>query len=465
MRNLIILTILFFAFSANAQQKGSITPDNLKVIKQSYNKNDAATKALTNALTNNDVKDIALNRYNLNTIEHNFKYKVDVKGISNQKHSGRCWMFTSMNVLRPIVIDKYNLGNFEFSHNYLYFWDILEKSNLYLEAQIKYAGKPMDDKYVTYLFKSPVGDGGVWNSFTNLAEKYGLVPKEVFTETNSSNNTTWMIRIINRKLREDGLSIRKMYADKAKAKDIEAAKVKMLGDIYRILALNLGEPPTEFTYRFVDKSGKIGETKTYTPKSFMKEVLGDINFSDYIMLMNDPSREYYKLYEIEYDRNVMEGTNWKYINLPSDEIKKFAVASIKANTAMYASCDVGKQFNGDLGYSDINNYDFESLYGIKFRMDKAQRIITRESGSSHGMALIAVDTDDNDKPVKWQFENSWGSSSGHNGYLTFTDDWFSEYMFRVVVKKEFIDTKILKILEQKSIVLPPWDPMFRADDK
>jgi bleomycin hydrolase len=373
-------------------------------------------------------------------------------------------MFTSMNVLRPIVINKYNLSNFEFSHNYLYFWDILEKSNLYLEAQIKYAGKPMDDKYVTYLFKSPVGDGGVWSSFTNLAIKYGLVPKEVFTETNSSNNTTWMIRIINRKLRENGLKIRKMYANKSKTKDIETAKIKMLGDIYKILAMNLGEPPTEFTYRFVDKDDKIGEIKTYTPKSFMNEVLGDIDFSDYVMLMNDPSREYYKLYEIEYDRNVMEGINWKYINLPNDELKKFAVASIKANTAMYASCDVGKQFNGDLGYSDINNYDFESLYGIKFGMDKAQRIVTYESGSSHGMALIAVDTDGNDKPVKWQFENSWGASSGHHGYLTFTDEWFNEYMFRVVIKKEFINTKTLKILEQKPIILPPWDPMFRADD-
>jgi bleomycin hydrolase len=464
MRNLIILSILLIAFSAKAQQKGSITPDNLKVIKQAYNSNDATTKALTNALTNNDVKDIALNRKNLNIIEHNFKYKVDVAGISNQKHSGRCWMFTSMNVLRPIVIGKYNLSNFEFSHNYLYFWDILEKSNLYLEAQIKYADKPMNDKYVTYLFKSPVGDGGVWSSFTNLAIKYGLVPKEVFTETNSSNNTTWMIRIINRKLRENGLKIRKMYANKSKTKDIETAKIKMLGDIYKILAMNLGEPPTEFTYRFVDKDDKIGEIKTYTPKSFMNEVLGDIDFSDYVMLMNDPSREYYKLYEIEYDRNVMEGINWKYINLPNDELKKFAVASIKANTAMYASCDVGKQFNGDLGYSDINNYDFESLYGIKFGMDKAQRIVTYESGSSHGMALIAVDTDGNDKPVKWQFENSWGASSGHHGYLTFTDEWFNEYMFRVVIKKEFINTKTLKILEQKPIILPPWDPMFRADD-
>ena len=463
MKQLITFTLILFTMVASAQQ-GNITDKDLQQIRKSYDASDASTKALTNALSNNDIKDLVLNLDNLGSVEHNFMYKVDVKGISNQKSSGRCWMFTSMNVLRPMVIDKYMLSSFEFSHNYLYFWDILEKANLNLEAQIKYANKPMDDKYVNWLFKSPVGDGGVWNSFTNLADKYGLVPKEVFPETNSSNRTGWMVRIVNRKLREQGLELRDMYAQKNKTEKIEARKTEMLGDIYRILALNLGEPPTEFSYRFVNKSDSIGEVKSYNPKSFMKEVLGDIDFTDYIMLMNDPTREYNKMYEIEYDRNVMEGRNWTYLNLTNDEIKKFAIESIKNNKAMYASCDVGKQLNGDLGYSDIDNYDFESLYGIEFGMNKAERITTFESGSSHGMALIAVDVDADEKPIKWQFENSWGTSSGHNGYLTFTDDWFSEYMFRVVVSKEFLDEETLKMLEQKPTMLPPWDPMFNADE-
>ncbi len=463
MKNLITLLLILFAAVSLAQQ-GTITNNDLSKIKKSYNKNDAATKALTNALSNNDVKKLVLNRENLIEIEHNFKYKVDVKGISDQKSSGRCWMFTSMNVLRPMVIDKYKLSSFEFSHNYLYFWDIFEKSNLYLEAQIKYAAKPKDNKYVDWLFKNPVGDGGVWNSFTNLADKYGLVPKEVFPETNSSENTRWMISIIKRKLREQGLELRKMYSEKAKYKDLEARKIVMLGDVYRILSMNLGEPPVEFNYRFADKDGNIGELNTYTPKSYMTEVLGNIDFANYIMLMNDPTREYNKVYEIEYDRNVMEGNNWLYLNLTNEQIKAFAIKSIKNNKPMYASCDVGKQLNNDLGFSDIDNYDFESLYGIKFGMNKAQRIITHESGSSHGMALIAVDVDKNEKPVKWQFENSWGAKSGHNGYLTFTDDWFNEYMFRVVVLKEFLDENTIKLLDQKPIMLPPWDPMFKADE-
>jgi len=373
-------------------------------------------------------------------------------------------MFTSLNVLRPLVIDKYKLSGFEFSQNYLYFWDIFEKSNLFLEGILKYANQPMDEKHVDWFFKNPVGDGGVWNSFTNLAEKYGVVPKEVMPETHNSENTRWMINLISRKLREDGLELRDLAAKKAKSSTVESRKIEMLGEVYRMLALNLGEPPTEFTYRFTDKDGKLGETKTFTPKSFMSEVLGPIDFKNYVMLMNDPTREYYKLYEIDYDRNVMEGRNWVYLNLPNDTLKKFALESIKNDKALYASCDVGKQLNSKIGYADVNNYDFESLYGVKFGMNKAQRISTFESGSTHGMALIAVDVDQNEKPVKWQFENSWGATSGHNGYLTFTDAWFNEYLFRVVVQKEFLTKNSIKLLDQKPTLLPPWDPMFQADE-
>lgn len=460
---LIILPTVFLAIQLFGQS-GTIGELQLEQIRKSYNGNDPATKALTNALTSNEVKKLVLNRQNLSTIDHQFKYKVKVQGISDQKQSGRCWMFTSMNVLRPLVIEKFQLTNFEFSHNFLYFWDIFEKANLYLEAQIKYAAQPLSDPYVDWLFKNPVGDGGVWSSFTNLANKYGLVPKEVMPETFSSENTTWMIRVINTKLREDGLILRNEVNKKTKPQPLEAKKIAMLGEIYRILAMNLGEPPTTFNYRFNNKNGELGESKQYTPMTFMAEVLGPVDFTQFIMLMNDPTRDYYKLYEIEYDRNVLEGRNWTYLNLPSEELKKFAMASIKNNKALYASCDVGKQLNNELGYSDIDNYDFESLYGIKFGMNKAQRIQTFESGSSHGMALIAVDVDANEKPVKWQFENSWGSSSGHNGYLTFSDDWFNEYLFRVVVLKDFLDEATLKLLEQKSMVLPPWDPMFQADE-
>ena len=282
-------------------------------------------------------------------------------------------------------------------------------------------------------------------------------------ETHNSENTGYMRRMVRRKLREYAMELRAMQEEGAKYKLMEKRKVEMMGVIYKMLALNLGEPPQKFEYRFVSKDGNLGETKTYTPLEFAQAILPEINYSDYIMLMNDPTREYYKLYEIDNDRNVMEGTNWLYINLPNKDLKTYAVESIKGNDAMYASCDVGKQLNNDIGLLDPSNYDYESAYGIEFNMDKEARISSRESGSSHGMALIAVDVDESENPVKWQFENSWGSTSGHKGYLSFTDKWFDEYMFRVVVLKKYLPEKVLKVLDQEPTMLPPWDPMFKSD--
>jgi len=247
---------------------------------------------------------------------------------------------------------------------------------------------------------------------------------------------------------------------KVKPDDIQKEKVKMLGDIYRMLCLNLGEPPTEFSWRYKDKNDKISDTKKYTPTSFLSETLPNINYSDYVMIMNNPSRPYYQYFEVENYRNTQEGINWKYINLPNDVIKQLCMASIKANEPLYASCDVGQQLDSKEGLLSLDNYDYESIYGMKFGMDKKARILTRESGSSHGMALMAFDVDPNENPVKWQFENSWGSSSGQNGYLTFTDEWFNEYMFRFVIQKRFLTPEVLNILDQKPMMTPPWDPMF-----
>mgnify|MGYP001299957860 CR=1 FL=1 len=420
--------------------------------------------AIRNALSNNDIKSVALNRDVCGKTDNNFKYRVKVSGITDQKSSGRCWMFTGLNSLRPMIIESANLSGFEFSTNYLFFWDMLEKSNLFLEATIQNANKDISDKTVEWLFKNPIGDGGVWNSFANIITKYGVVPKTVMPETYHSENTSWLNRILSRKLREYGLKLRELRNSKATDIQVSQEKFKMISEIYRLLVLFLGEPPVEFSYRFVDKDKNIGEFVTYTPLDFLKQMFPEYDKNDYVMLMNDPSREYYKVYEIEYDRNVLEGQNWRFLNLPADEIKTFALNSIKNNEAMYASCDVGKQLNKDDGTLDINNYDFESLLGTKFGMNKAERIKTFDSGSTHAMLLIACDTDDSDKPVKWQFENSWGASYGQNGYLTFTDDWFDNYMFRLVINKKFIDEKTLKLLDQKAIMLPPWDPMFMADN-
>lgn len=460
MKKVLLLICLAMSTTLFAQSTKNLTDDVIKGIRENYKQKSEADKGVRNALSNNDINTLAINRDVAGKADHQFKYRADVKGICDQKSSGRCWMFTGLNSLRPQVIKQKELGGFEFSQNYLYFWDIFEKSNLFLEIVLQNADKPMDDRTNDWAFHNPISDGGVWNSFANIVDKYGLVPSTVMPETYNSNNTSRMSGLLARKLREDGMMLRDAKAQKLAPKKIDEMKYEMLCEIYRYLVLFLGEPPTDFKYRFEGET----EYKDYTPMSFYKEFFPNYKTSDYVMLMNDPSREYNKVYEIEFDRNVVEGKNWIYVNLPSDELKKAALASLKDKESIYASCDVGKFLSKADGTLDVNNYDYESLLGVKFGMDKATRIKSFDSGSSHAMLLMAVDVDEKDVPTKWQFENSWGASYGHNGYLTFTDEWFDEYMFRIVVNKKYLSGDVLKILEQQPIALPPWDPMFAPEE-
>ncbi len=460
MKKYLLIICLAMSSTMFAQSTKNLSDDVLNKIRENYKQKSEADKGVRNALSNNDIRNLAVNRDVAGKADHQFKYRADVKGICDQESSGRCWMFTGLSSLRPQLINDKKLSGFEFSQNYLYFWDMFEKSNLFLEIILQNADKPLSDRTNDWALHNPIGDGGVWNSFANLVEKYGLVPNTVMPETYHSNNTSWLTNLLARKLREDAMQLRSAKEQKMSAKQIDEMKYNMLCEIYRYLVLFLGEPPTEFKYRF---EGEI-EYKDYTPMSFFKEFYPNYKSSEYVMLMNDPSREYYKLYEIEFDRNVLEGKNWIYINLPSDELKKAALASLKDKEAIYASCDVGKFISKKDGTLDVNNFDFEALLGMKFGMDKATRIKTFDSGSSHAMLLMAVDVDANEVPTKWQFENSWGASYGHNGYLTFTDEWFDEYMFRIVVNKKYLSGEILKVLEQKPIMLPPWDPMFAPEE-
>ena len=272
-----------------------------------------------------------------------------------------------------------------------------------------------------------------------------------------------MANLLKLKLREDGLELRKAYEKGSNKNALQKMKVAQLSEIYRMLALCLGEPVKEFEWTRCDKENNIVSRKTYTPKSFYDEFIGEDLENNYVMIMNDPCREYGKVYEIDYDRHVYDGHNWLYINLPVERIKEMAIASIKDNVAMYFSCDVGKFLNRSKGVLDIANFDYESLMGVKFGMDKKERVQTHASGSSHAMTLIAVDIVDGE-PVKWMVENSWGPASGYKGCLIMTDEWFNEYMFRLVVEKKYVPEDILKMLEQTPEQLPAWDPMFSMEE-
>ena len=444
---------------AIAQTKnGGISEDMLGRIRQGY-QGTPEQKAVKNALATNSIAALAINGENLAMIDTHFSHRVKTKGITNQKSSGRCWLFTGLNVLRAKMIDKYGLPGFEFSQNYNSFYDLLEKSNLFLQAIIDTKDLPLEDRKVDWLLKNAIGDGGQFTGVSNLLMKYGVVPKEVMPETFQSENTGQMAMILKWKLREYALELRGLKASKAAER-----KEAMLTEIYRILAECLGVPPTEFEWTRYDKEGKVVSTKKYTPKSFYQEYIGTDLEHNYIMVMNDPSREYNKVYEIEYDRHVYDGENWVYLNLPIEKVKELAIASIKDNTAMYFSCDVGKFIDRKKGTLDINNMDYASLFRTEFPMDKKQRIQTFSSGSSHAMTLIAVDLDEAGKPKKWMVENSWGASSGYQGNLIMTDEWFDNYMFRVVVEKKYVPADIMKLMEQKPIMLPSWDPMFAPEE-
>jgi len=456
-----LLAFILIAASSMAFAQGSLNNEEISKIKLSVTF-DKDTRALMNAISSNDISKLAVNRENLGKVNSYFTNKVDIQGITNQKSSGRCWLFTGLNVLRPKVIEKHNMKEFEFSQNYGFFWDQLEKSNLFLESVIATADLPDDDRKVDWLFKNPIGDGGQWTGVVDIVEKYGAVPASVMPESNNSENTRWMSRLLRRKLREDALTLRKMAAEGSEEGLLRQEKINMLGDIYRILVLCLGEPPSEFPWQYEDKDGNISKMKTYTPKSFYEEMVG-IDLRNYIMFMNDPTREYYKLYEIEYDRHMLEGGNWKYINLPVAEIKGFAKSSIIANEAMYFSCDVGKQLEREKGMLDVNNFDYDELFGVDFSMDKAGRINTYDSGSSHGMSLMGVNILPDGSIDKWLLENSWGQK-GFKGFLIMTDEWFDEYMFRLVIHKDFINDKTLNILDTEPVFLPPWDPMFAEEE-
>lgn len=466
MNKKIFAASLFFAFSIangtmhaqNAQ--GGITPKMLDEIRASYT-NSPTDRALRNAVIANGMTFV--NSAKTDFPDAKFSNRVESKGISDQQQSGRCWLFTGLNVLRARMIADNGMDKFFFSHNYSFFWDQLEKSNLFLQGIIDTRTKPMDDKMVSWLFKNPIGDGGQYTGISENLTKYGVVPSEVMPETRNSNNTGMMSRILAKVLRQGGIRLRQAAEKGANETKLLAQKEEILKHVYRLLVMNLGEPPTEFTWSMRDANGKVVSTEKYTPQSFFNRFVKDNLKEDFVMIMNDPSRPYYKVFEIDYDRHNYDGKNWTYINVPMEDLKQMAIASIKDSTMMYYSCDVGKELDRKRGVLSLDNNDYAALLGQDFDLTKKERIQAFDSGSTHAMTLMAVDLDVNGKPTKWMVENSWGAENGAQGHLIMTDEWFDAYTFRLVVNKKYVPTKILDLLKTKPTRLPAWDPMFAPE--
>lgn len=444
-KSIILSTVLAVASSMAVAQTG-ITQDVIQKLQSSYTET-VADKAIRRALSQNSIASLTSSANGITEIGTDFSDIVPTKGITNQQSSGRCWLFTGLNVLRAKAITRWNLPGLELSQNYLFFYDQLEKANLFLQGVVDTRKQTFDDRMVDWLFQNPLSDGGTFCGVADLVQKYGVMPKEAFPETYQSSNTSGFTSVMKTKLREMGLELRTLGENKKTTeKQLQDKKIEMLGTIYRMLTLAYGVPPTEFSWTQRDAKGKEVSTETYTPMSFYQKYWdGEDLYDNYIMVMNDPLREYYKVYQIEYDRHTYDGHDWVYLNLPVEDIKPMAIASIKDSTAMYFSCDVGKFLNRQNGSLTLSNFDYESLFGITLGMDKKQRVQTHASGSSHAMTMIAVDIDkETGKTKKWMVENSWGATSGYKGNLVMTDEWFDNYMFRLVINKKYADKSTSK---------------------
>ncbi|GBE28802.1 aminopeptidase C [bacterium BMS3Bbin03] len=453
----VILVFSLGTLQAQTIKDGALTPKMIQTFRESFKLN-AHTRAVMNAVTRNDVSKLALNRRMLTGYDSLFSHRIKTGAITNQKRSGRCWLFAGLNILRPVVRKKLDTKHFEFSESYPFFWDKMEKANFFLESIIKTRKRDLSDRKVEFLLKHPFPDGGQWNFVVALIEKYGVVPGSIMPESRQSSNTGLMNRLVSRKLRKDAAVLRQMSQKGERVPKLRARKTEMLGEIYHILALNFGVPPTQFRWRYKDKNGNLSKTKTYTPQEFFHQVV-DVNLNDYVSLYNCPTHPYNKLFQISLDRNMANYSDLTFININIDSLKAFTRRSILADEPVWFGCDVGKESDIGRGILAPAIYDYSDIYGVNFKLTKKERILYHDSVPTHAMVFTGVDIA-NGKPVKWLVENSWGAKAGSKGYLIMFDKWFNDYVYEVVINKKYLPPSVLALLKTRPVVLPPWDPMY-----
>jgi len=418
-------------------------------------------KITMNTLTRSKLEDVTMDWETYRKLDHNYSdiVKNEMPKVTNQKASGRCWGFAALNLMRIDFAKKYNLSNFEFSQSYFMFFDKLEKSNYFLENILSTLEEDYDSRIIMYLLDSPIQDGGQWDMFVNLMEKYGIVPQSAMPESLHTSSSRSMNVLITRTLRKFASILRKDYSNGASLKELRKLKVEMMSTIYKLLCEFIGKPPEKFDWQVRDKKKKFISYKNISPIDFYKKMV-PFDLNEKVCLIHCPmsNKKFNKLYTVKYLGNVVEGQIIKYLNVSIDEMKKAAIKSIKDNEAVWFGCDVGKMFHRDLGVMDNKLYDYELFFGVDSNMDKATRLEYGDSQMTHAMLFTGVDIKNN-KSTKWRVENSWGNKSGDKGYFLMSDEWFDEYNYEVVVDKKYLTKNILKLFNQKPISLNPWDPM------
>ena len=380
---------------------------------------------------------------------------VPSRGITDQDESGRCWLFSTLNILRAEMIARYDLGPFQFSQTYGQFYDILEKSNRCLENIIAHRDEPLESRFNTWLFNKPIGDGGHFANAAHIIAKYGMVPQEVMPERFSSTDNVSLMKTVTRMLRRYGLQLRE-----AKGWDLQSVKEQALSDIYRLLVATLGEPPREFDYTLCDKDGRVLSVAHYTPQTFRDTfILHDME-EDYAIFMDDPTLPYYRMYEVEESRNCYEYANWRFLNVPMSDIRKMGVASLAGGRRFYISADTMHDYLMTEGIYDTELFALDSLLGICSTMSKEELVRSAETRSVHAIAVAGVKLDATGEPVKWVIENSYGLVRGWGGYVAATDAWLCKYLYRFVVEKQFVDGTLLEKFNGPVEKLPAWYPNY-----
>jgi bleomycin hydrolase len=454
MKNFVQILLCIIVSISFGQEMKILDKAALSMYSKNFNA-DKSNVARQNALANNSIKSLSVDKATRTRQQHLFSDKIDVKGISNQKSRGRCWLFAGLNILRPVVIEKYDLEEFEFSQNFLFFYDKLEKSNLFLNQMILMRERDIHDRELEFLLDSPIGDGGQWNMVVDLVAKYGLVPMIAMPETYASSKTGDMNNLLRKRLRKAASEIRMVADAKAQAKIHQ----KAMGDIYRILALALGEPPQSFTWQYEDEDEKLSKTKVYTPQQFRDDVVNH-DLADYVYLLQNPTKDYYQTYSITLDRDMVEKPDMAVLNIPGDVIKAQTLKAVLADEPIWFACDVGQEHLGSDGLMVRGIYDYEALLGVDFSLTKSEQLLYGESIPTHAMVFVGVDLVDKEAR-QWRVENSWGTERGNKGYWLMDDAWFDQYLYGVILPKKYLDKRTAQALQVKPIVLPPWDAMYR----
>ena len=413
-----------------------------------------------NAATYNGVQKVARD---VNALKDEpFAFNVDIKNgdVTNQKQSGRCWMFASMNVLRNIVIKKFNLENFELSQSYTLFWDKLERCNYYMEAVIEKANEPLEDRVMDYLMSDLLSDGGQWDMFVNIVKKYGLVPKYAYPESQTSSATVQLNKYLCKILRKYTTELRDAVQNEG-VKKARELKEEVLKDVYNVLTSTLGQMPEKFDVVLHDKDGKLIEDKGMDAHSFFDKYIG-VEIDQYISLINSPTEDkpFNQTYTIKYLGNIIEGKIVKHLNLPIEELKKAAVKQLKDGYPVWFGCDVGRSsvVEDERAMLDTKAVDYESLFNVDLKLSKEDALDYGYSMMTHAMTFTGVQMNGNE-PLRFKVENSWGEKFGYKGHFVMTSDWFDQYVYQVVVNKKYLPEKLRKAYEKKAKELKPWDPM------